>query len=595
MLPKGRLTVLPLELVAEVLSHVPSPRDILAVARTSKHFFTVLVNNTAMDFIWRRARARFEPEPIPDPTPDFTEASYAAFLFDSKFCEVCKKKTKEMYHSLSLRARICDKPKCLQSWKTTMLRDVSIVDKVKYPEFIHWLPQMDRRNPFPFHTMSRVRKDDWEQAVDEYNKAHHLGEEAVAAYVKEKKALADAMPAKMDLCKRLITWSTTYETRRKEILRQNQETASALAQANDWKIRDLLQTPSYSILQHTRNRSLEAVTEEDIDAIRDRLGVEIAAQKESRARREKVQAQQDRMKEVRSEWDGMHTRVLPAPVLPNLQEFRKLSVVKIYEAGHPSAVHHTLQHPFVASVLAENLEQWREAARAGLAAALGFPGWRNLSRRKLHPVDRLTARFRCRRCDAALGDKKAPEDGGMDFAQACEHVCGHLPKKRRNKEKWSADRFVPDQRAVDAISQVLALCETTPEDVDSIRIADELGDRVQCQSCSCIMNVRSVGRHCKRHVDCSFTLANASVDPPIEYGMTERLIKVTPKTTPERNMKVFVCRHCAKPHSSTAPHTPRLMTFNGLISHTKEKHLISLLADEDFYRQKAASTIDDLA
>ena len=39
-------------------------------------------------------------------------------------------------------------------------------------------------------------------------------------------------------------------------------------------------------------------------------------------------------------------------------------------------------------------------------------------------------------------------------------------------------------------------------------------------------------------------------------------------------MKVFVCRHCNKPHSSTSePSAPRLMTFNGLISHTKEKYV----------------------
>ncbi len=234
--------------------------------------------------------------------------------------------------------------------------------------------------------------------------------------------------------------------------------------------------------------------------------------------REQEKAQQIRLKQVRSEWDHMHTRELPAHVLPNLQEFRKLSVVKIYETGPSGSEQHTLRDPFVSSVLAENLEQWREAARAGLAAVLGFPGWKNLSRRRLHPVDRLTARFRCTRCDAAAssGSKKVPEDGGMDFARACEHVCTHLPKKRRNKEKWSADRFVPDQRvrvscvfaahsistdrvffgsclkAVDAIAQVLSLCGTTPEDVDSIRIADELGDRVQCQSCPCIMDVRSV-------------------------------------------------------------------------------------------------------
>ncbi len=45
----------------------------------------------------------------------------------------------------------------------------------------------------------QVREDDWLQAVDEYKKVHHLGEEAVAAYVKEKQALADLMPAKRDV------------------------------------------------------------------------------------------------------------------------------------------------------------------------------------------------------------------------------------------------------------------------------------------------------------------------------------------------------------------------------------------------------------
>ena len=42
--------------------------------------------------------------------------------------------------------------------------------------------------------------------------------------------------------------------------------------------------------------------------------------------------------------------------------------------------------------------------------------------------------------------KEALDDGGMDFAQTCEHVCGHLFKKRKDKEKWNAERFVPDRR-----------------------------------------------------------------------------------------------------------------------------------------------------
>ena len=149
--------------------------------------------------------------------------------------------------------------------------------------------------------------------------------------------------------------------------------------------------------------------------------------------------------------------------IPNLDEFRRLPVIKIYEAAGPSpagsdsssssSFPRSLKDPFVASVLNENLNQWRENARAALAGVLGFPGWRTHSQRKLHPVDRLSARFRCKRCDACPAAGRAPriplpEDGGMDFAEACEHTCAHLQKKKKARDQWSADRFAVDQKVV---------------------------------------------------------------------------------------------------------------------------------------------------
>lgn len=88
--PLGRCLVadLPIELIAEVLSHTTSPRDVLALARTNRHFHAVLVNNRASDFIWRRVRAQSLPGPIPDPPSGLSEAAFAALLFDSKICEV---------------------------------------------------------------------------------------------------------------------------------------------------------------------------------------------------------------------------------------------------------------------------------------------------------------------------------------------------------------------------------------------------------------------------------------------------------------------------------------------------------------------------
>lgn len=128
--PPCLLTRFPLEILAEVLSYTGSPKDILALARTSKHFCSVLVNNPGSEFIWRQSRKDCSP-PIPDPTPNFTEASYAAFIFDAGVCEVsfiksqyrcictfgltltelqtCQASCKDMYRSFAIRARICNK------------------------------------------------------------------------------------------------------------------------------------------------------------------------------------------------------------------------------------------------------------------------------------------------------------------------------------------------------------------------------------------------------------------------------------------------------------------------------------------------------
>lgn len=76
---------LPVELLDIILSST-TPRDILALARTSKFFCATLVN-PAHAAIWKQARLQFVP-PIPEPTRNFTESAYAAFLFDAGVCEV---------------------------------------------------------------------------------------------------------------------------------------------------------------------------------------------------------------------------------------------------------------------------------------------------------------------------------------------------------------------------------------------------------------------------------------------------------------------------------------------------------------------------
>ena len=78
---------MPFEIVADILQCTSSPKDVLAVARCSKFLCKTLLQ-TSSDYIWRNRRKYCKPLPIPNPTPNFTEASYAAFLFDGGVCEV---------------------------------------------------------------------------------------------------------------------------------------------------------------------------------------------------------------------------------------------------------------------------------------------------------------------------------------------------------------------------------------------------------------------------------------------------------------------------------------------------------------------------
>lgn len=83
---KHGLISLPFELLLEILSYV-STKEVLALARCNLFLFHTLVNNSRTKQIWVSARTRCIP-PLPDPTPNFTESSYAAFIFDGGYCEV---------------------------------------------------------------------------------------------------------------------------------------------------------------------------------------------------------------------------------------------------------------------------------------------------------------------------------------------------------------------------------------------------------------------------------------------------------------------------------------------------------------------------
>lgn len=120
------LELIPLEILAEVLSYMNSPKDILSVARCSKHFCATLLNPSNV-MIWRRARRDCIVPDLPPPLPGWSESAYAAFVFDEGHCyvrhchfthnpdyndmfnstQICHVVTKRMFWSFVARIRIC--------------------------------------------------------------------------------------------------------------------------------------------------------------------------------------------------------------------------------------------------------------------------------------------------------------------------------------------------------------------------------------------------------------------------------------------------------------------------------------------------------
>lgn len=117
---------LPAELVADILSYMTTPKEILNLARCSKFFCDTLTHKDS-SFIWRRARKRCIPEPIPEPTPNFTEAGYAAFIFDGGRCTA-----RDLHYSRERESRtdVCG---CRCAWvqrSTCCTRMLSVFDCV---------------------------------------------------------------------------------------------------------------------------------------------------------------------------------------------------------------------------------------------------------------------------------------------------------------------------------------------------------------------------------------------------------------------------------------------------------------------------------
>jgi len=408
----------------------------------------------------------------------------------------------------------------------------------------------------------------------------------------------------------LFAWKQKRNVCRLEFKAKNEALAKTLATTEGWATFDLINSQTYGALHRNRTNNLEEVQMSEYESIRPTVEAEIMKIAEARKRSAEEEAYRRRRDDVEQHYNRLKSAEKDK-VIPNLVQFRQLPIISVLQSkkSTTTGVASDLQNSqLVAELLQGDLRKWRESASMALGATLGFPNWRSASKKKLHPVYRLTARFRCKKCERE--GHKFYEEGCLDFAGACAHVCRRPDMKKRAREKWTPDQFEKDEKAIDAVSKVLALCGVNAEDSESFRAVGALGSRIRCQSCESkvSMTFRNVIDHAQRHDNMQMSLLSAEEAASLstrsfELGTCSKLLGPKLQAKKFREMKNYGCQHCFHVTSVTGnsnattdskldtsqPSKPRLLSdgrlfnFNGLRSHVKTKHGIERICDEDVF------------
>lgn len=633
---------LPLELLAEILIQTNSPRDVLSVARTSKLLCSTLVCNPAADFIWRTIRKNCLPHPLPDPTPNFSEAAYAAFVYDGGPCDACKEDTKEFYASFAIRFRLCRNLRCRMGIRKHLM-DVTTIFKGRAREEI-WVPYMESThcfdpilgNAWPENPTILMKKSDWERFRADYAAFSALSPPPSEALQKACTDQIAKFPKVMELAVALQKWKSAYVTMHSTIKTKNEQWAKALAAQEGWNGPDLLSSQSYGSLHRHKNHVLEEVTLRDFLPIKPLIEAQLLKMQIHRQNQENEASYRQRRDDVKQYYNRLRSA---GTVVPSLYEFRKLSVMTTMQGSvtgsrpNSSGLAKDMKNSaLVAELVAADLKMWMASAREKLSELLGFPKWRSASKTKLHPLDRITARFMCQGCGKVA--KRYEKERCLDFAGVCAHECPSNNKKDRKQVDWSVDRFVKDDEASNAVARLLTLVGITDEDTNACNTVKMLGARIRCLSCehaSIIMDFPTLIGHSHRHDNMQMVILpeGEGSEYPFAAGLSARLMNMGSKPQKLRSEVNYRCRHCI-PASKSADagtdgegqvsagesiakesHTEdsqtedsqtgnqngrqrirknklRSMNFNALRSHLKEVHRIEMVSDEDFFVQTPA-------
>ncbi|KIJ39921.1 hypothetical protein M422DRAFT_32522 [Sphaerobolus stellatus SS14] len=584
---------LPLEMIAEILAYLCTP-DLLALARTSRFFADLLVYNKSLEYIWRNARKQFLPLPIPDPAPNWTETSYAAFLFDPAPCEVCEEMTKTVPYSCSLRARICTKVGCGSSWiydRLHLARTFTIPhsETAITAAIQSWLPYYEGDSDD--RASRRYRVVDWGAAANRYREAAMLNPAEFVKIQEEFAQKAKILPRLMQEAKNLLTWCKTCRVYQAKCHTDNELFLRNKAAIEDWNESDFITTPLYRDLIKRKDALYELITETEYGSLKEEFREQVATRRKQRIQASVDSISRSNREDLRRYWSKLKT-FSPDP-MPCYGEFRRLDICKVLlqknidKAKAMQPVTDSLwtelkQGAPIEEHIRQQINTWLDDTRAKLAEKLGYKHVElDTAAGFTHPTERLTAWFVCINCNT-----KKKKDVAMTFKDVCGHQCPPARRKDRSKAEWNIDWFQPDKKAVAAMKQLLRIMSLDERKVYLAYLNNMLSPNyIICKSCPkpIVLSPTSLLSHCKRHESIILEiLPSAQLNPQtvvkprgrIEDGLVAKLNGYERSAKKERALRGFECRHCP---DDTA------YTFDGLVSHLKAKHSIETPGDEDVY------------
>ncbi|KAJ3920500.1 hypothetical protein F5877DRAFT_77072 [Lentinula edodes] len=563
---------LPLELLAEILLYTKSPKDILALTRCSKFFCRTLLHE-ANQYIWRYARQNCLRGRLPEPCPRFTESSFAAFVFDAGPCEICDKQV-NFYSSFGLRVRLCADHEC----RTTLHNGKLHVDhspKDAYKVFETTLPVVERSDCFKDflyveqwpNTRAVYLYSDWSRALQEYldvsQKPDTLERYIDATLLKEECPDKDVHGEQM--CVALHAWRKEYAEAQNLVKDVNTKFSKGLATREGLDFWDMMNTPTYSLLMKQKNASLEEIQYLDYKTLEAAIAAELVKVVESRSRRAHEAGYSTCRRAVEKHYNRLRALKQETP-LPSLPSFRGLPTIRQIQQSvgqSEKEVDTNLQSQPIQTLVHSELAKFHLEAKNSLAAILGFQNWKSPSSRKLHPADRLTARFQCRTCHRV--EAKYKDFGSLDYAGAIMHSCSVTLDKSIPQRPFKAARFEKDTKAIAAISSLLEACDISEDEKGSHELLSAIGPRVLCLSCDAqiILEPLDVIGHSHRHESMSLAIlpqdeaSKIIGDHPLSHGLAARLTSKGKISLEMRKLKVYMCRHCmqVKPEIMSIPTT----------------------------------------